>query len=113
MAALIIGGVTVPVAPDGWREKEPLEVGEVVPAFDGTLRDSRRSILRRWQVSTRLLDSTEYTNVRAVLVAASPLAVSGDAIGSATDCVARITGGDTVKAGGAIQRSITFDLMEE
>lgn len=113
MAALLIDSVTIPVAPGGWREVDPLEVGEVVPAFDGTLRDARRDTKRRWQVTTRPLSAAEYTAVRTALEAASPLSCDGDILGSATNCVARVRGGNLVQVAGGFRRSIEFELMEE
>ena len=111
MAFLVVGAVTIPVAPNGWQEQEPFVVGDMVPAFDGTLRDSRQDTKRRWRFTTRPLSSAEYTSVRGALEGATPLSTSGDAIGT-VNVAARIIGTGAVQVSGGFRRTIEAELWE-
>lgn len=112
MPALTVAGVTVPVAPTGFREEAPFEVGEVLTAVDGSLLDSRQSRKRRWKITTAPMQSATAATVRAALEGATPLTCAGDALGSTINCAARITGSTAVKAGGGICRVLEFELLQ-
>lgn len=112
MPALTVGGVTVPVAPSGFREDAPLEVGETLTAIDGTLLDSRTAQKRRWRVTTRLLSVAEHASVRAALMAATPVSVAGDLMPGTTPCAIRITSSPASRVGGGLRRALEFEVLE-
>lgn len=112
MPFLTVGGVTVPVALDGFQEADVREIGDRVAAFDGTLRSTVRDRKQRWKIATRWLSSAEYTSVRGALEASAPVSCAGDALGTTVSCAIRITGASAVPVSGGFRRRIDFEMEE-
>lgn len=86
MAALIVGGVTVPVAADGGVAEARPQIGEVVRSFDGTPRSSVRDVAREWEIRTVPITTTAAGTLLAALEGAHPISCSGDLLGGSISC---------------------------
>lgn len=88
MAFLIVGGVTVSVDANSPPTVRYIQVGEVVPAFNGSPRSSVQS--ERVEVDgirTKLLTDAAAATLLAVLRGSHPITCSGDLLGSSMSCV--------------------------
>lgn len=86
MPALVVGGVTVPVAADGGVTETRLQIGEVVRSFDGTPRSSVRDAAREWDVRTVPITTTAAGTLLAQLEGSHPISCSGDLLGGSISC---------------------------
>jgi hypothetical protein len=110
MAFLIVNGITVPVAVDGAQVEMEL-IGDRARAFDGTMRSTRRATKRRWKVKTAPMASADA--LLTSLLAAPPIACSGDLLGASLSCDAEVTSVTYSPApGGLSRRAIEFILHE-
>jgi hypothetical protein len=111
MPFLVVGAVTLAVTEI--IEVQALEVGDRYETFDGSERTSVSAYKRRWEGVTRPLTPAEFATYRAALIAAPPLACSGDALGGATSCSATITSAPYVRDGVSHRQVIEFELREQ
>lgn len=113
MPALVVGGVTIPVAPAG-NQRNRLDSVDRQRAFDNTYRASATGTAKReWSFSTPLVaraiaDST-YEPALAIVTAQ---ACSGDVLGGSVSCCAEITGWTPVVVQGGHYVVVSFVLHE-
>lgn len=112
MAFLVVGGVTVPVAPDGAQE-EVVEIGDRARAFDGDMRGTVRSRKAVWRITTTPQTTTASDTLKTALITTTlPVTCSGDFIGGTENCVPEYLGRRAVKVG-AGHRMVTEFLLHE
>lgn len=111
MPALVVGGVTVPVAPDGASEEAEL-IGDRDRMFDGTMREVSDGLKRRWPIATTPMAAADYATLRAVLVGTPPVTCSGDILGATVSCFVEMGGATPGKVAGTLRRVLRFTLLE-
>jgi len=112
MANLIVGGVTVPVDPDGCDEKLD-ELADQQRMQDGTMRKTVIARKRQVTITTRLMLDADASTLRTALNTNSlPAACSGDLLGGSANWFPVLTGYKAVFAAGALRRRVSFTLYE-
>lgn len=109
MPALVVGGVTVSVAPGGAREAV-VEIGDRARAFDGTMRSTVRSRKKAWPITTIPMTQGDATTLETALNGTLPVACSGDILGASVNCHPEITGIDYVPIAGSYLVVTSFTL---
>lgn len=114
MTMLTVGAYAdVPVAIDGasytpepFRDEQRMQDRSLRVLVVGDEKDS-------WAIRTRLLTSTEATNLLAVLQTPTlPVACSGDLLGGSKSMIPKLTGYDRVSVRGALRFRISFTLRQ-
>lgn len=110
MSALVVGGVTIPVALDGATEEAEL-IGDRDRMFDGSMREVSDGHKARAPFQTAPLSSADYAAIRAALLATPPLTCSGD-LAPAASCFVEMGQMTPGKVQGQIRRVLRFTLHE-
>lgn len=111
MAALVVAGITVPVARDG-ASITPIEIGKRERAFDGNMLSSIRARKTQLRIRTIAMTDAAADALEAALEGAPPLACSGDLLGGAVSCHAQIKTRTPVLAADGLRAVLEFDLFE-
>lgn len=92
MAAVIVGGVTIKVEPDG-VSRDRIDNVDRSRAFDNTYRASQSGTAKRdFHFSTPFVPRATGDTYDTALAIVAPQTCSGDVIGSSVSCCAEITG---------------------
>lgn len=92
MAAVIVGGVTIKVEPDG-VSRDRIDNVDRGRAFDNTYRASQSGTVKHdFHFSTPFVARATGDTYEATLGVVSPQTCSGDIIGSSVSCCSMITG---------------------
>lgn len=85
MPALVVGGVTVPVALEGVTRKN-IAAGDRDRAYDGSPVSDVSDPLHELDLRTAPMAPAAATTLRGVLAGAMPVTCSGDLLGAVIDC---------------------------
>jgi hypothetical protein len=110
MPALVVNGVTIPIAPGGASQEAEL-IGDRDRMFDGSMREVSDGYKARAPFVTPPLSPADYTTIRAALLATPPVTCSGD-LAPAVSCFVELGAADAGKVAGAIRRVLRFTLLE-
>lgn len=114
MAQLVVGGVTIPVAP-GNASRDLDDFTDRRRAFDGTYRASQTGgAARTWRFRTPPITRALADSYEATLRIVAPQMCSGDLLGIPTMCCAQIDSGwNAIKAASGHYVELPFTLHEQ
>lgn len=113
MAAVIVGGVTIKVAPGGVA-RDRVDNVDRSRAFDGTYYASATGTAKRdWHFKTPLVPRATGDTYEATLATVAAQSCSGDIIGATVSCCSEITGWEPTPLSSTVHYvSISFVLHE-
>lgn len=109
MSALVIGGITVPVARDGVSRKA-VAVGERSRADDGTPVSDVSRTTDDLSVRTVALAPAAAAALRVALRGPMPIACSGDLLGAAVNCDIQLEEETPVRAVDGLRWTFAFTV---
>jgi hypothetical protein len=86
MSALIVAGITVPVARTGVVKRAPDRIGSASRAYAGNLRTTYRAEKRNWTIPTQLLTDTDALALEAAVALGVAVTCSGAILGGSISC---------------------------
>jgi hypothetical protein len=111
VAALVVGGITVPVAVGGEQIRTPVEVGDRAQAFDGSALTTVRAYKRSFSFITSLMPLASADALDTAL-RTIPVSCSGDLIGTTGNFHGRVTGWRFQGVGVGARAAVSFELRE-
>lgn len=112
MPSLVVGGVTIKVAPQG-AQRERLDAVDRSRAFDNTYRASATGTAKRqWNFTTPPIPRATADTYEATLGVVTAQTCSGDILGASISCCSEITGNVPMAIGAAQHSVISFKLNE-
>lgn len=112
MATLIVNGVTVTVSVGTPPSRVTREVGDYTPAFDGSDRGVIVTRKRTWTVTTTPMTQATANTLETALLAAPPIACSGDILGGSVNVRGTLVGYEYMYAAGGLRVVMTMTLTE-
>lgn len=113
MSFLTLGGVAVPVSPNGAQEGAIEQIGSESRAYAGNLRSTVRDEKRNWSFTTRSLSSSEESNIRAAIANGAFITMSGDILGGASLLVSvALSSAPATKVTGGFRNVLTLTVKE-
>lgn len=114
MAFLTLSGLTIPVMQDNAGQEYEEHGIDRARMFDGTMRQIRRGIFRKWSITTKYLDASDYLTLVALLESNSlPMIASGDLLdGEEVGVFVQLLSASPKATAQGFKRRVVFTMWE-
>lgn len=112
MPFLVVGAVMVPMAVSSNPSRTDEEIGDRARAFDGTMRQTIRTVKHNHSGETKPITKTDADALVAAVQATPPITCSGDWLGASGSYFGQITDYHGVKTNSGFRVVVGLTLME-